>query len=44
MNVFDKYTSLKQYIIIPILERFDVEEKERNYLINFYIKGIMAIV
>ena len=44
MNVFDKYTSLKQYILIPILERFDVKENERNYLINFYIKGIMAIV
>ena len=32
-----------QYVLIPILERFNVPEKERNYLIAFYINGIMAI-
>lgn len=44
MNAFDKYNYLKDYILIPILERFNIPEKERNYLIAFYINGIMAII
>lgn len=44
MSAFDKFNHLKQYILIPILERFNVPEKERNYLIAFYINGIMAII
>ena len=30
MNAFDKYDYLKDYILIPILERFNIPEKERN--------------
>ena len=44
MNAFDKYNYLKDYILIPILERFNIPEKERNYLVAFYINGIMAII
>lgn len=44
MSAFDKFNHLKQYILIPILERFNVPEKERHYLIAFYINGIMAII
>lgn len=44
MNAFDKYNYLKDYILMPILERFNIPEKERNYLIAFYINGIMAII
>lgn len=44
MSAFDKFSHLKQYVLIPILERFNVPEKERNYLIAFYINGIMAII
>ena len=44
MSAFDKYSHLKQYILIPILERFKIAEKERDYLIAFYINGIMAII
>lgn len=44
MNAFDKYNYLKDYILMPILERFNISEKERNYLIAFYINGIMAII
>ena len=44
MSAFDKYSHLKKYVLMPILERFNVPEKERNYLINFYINGIMAII
>ncbi len=44
MNAFDKYDYLKDYILMPILERFNIPEKERNYLIAFYINGIIAII
>ena len=44
MSAYDKYSHLKKYVLIPILERFDVSEKEKNYLIAFYINGITAII
>lgn len=44
MNTLDKYNHLKNYIFNPILERFNIPEKERNYLITFHINGIMAII
>lgn len=39
-----KYNHLKRDIFIPILDRFNIEEKEKNYLLSFYINGIMAIL
>lgn len=44
MSAFEKYNHLKSYVLIPILERFNVAQKERDYLITFYINGIMAII
>lgn len=44
MNAFDKYSHLKNHIFIPILERFNIDERKRNYLICFYINGIIAII
>lgn len=44
MSAFDRYNHLKKYVLIPILERFNIAEKEKNYLISFYINGIMAII
>ena len=44
MNTSNRYNNLKTYILNPILERFNVIEKESNYLITFYINGIMAII
>ena len=41
---FSKYNSLEKNIFIPILERFNVPEKDRKYLVTFYISGIMAII
>ena len=41
MDVFNKYNSLEKNIFIPILERFNVSEKDRKYL---YISVIMAII
>lgn len=44
MNAFYKYSYLKDYILLPILERFNIPKEQRNYLIAFYINGIMAII
>ena len=44
MNAFEKYNNLKKYMIIPILEKFNVPEKEHEYIITFYINGIMAMI
>jgi hypothetical protein len=32
------------YIFDPILKRFDFPEKERKYVMKFYLTGITAIV
>ena len=44
MSVVNKYNHLKKYILMPILDRFDIPEKEKEYFITFYINGIMAII
>ena len=44
MKATKRYNHLKHYILNPILERFNVDEKERKYLLAFYINGIMAII
>lgn len=44
MNAFDRYNNLKKHIIIPILEKFNIVEKEQDYIIAFYINGIIAII
>lgn len=44
MKAINKYNHLKNYILNPILDRFNIFGKERNYLITFYINGIMAII
>lgn len=44
MKTIDNYNHLKKYVLLPILERFNVPENERHYLISFYITGIMAII
>ncbi len=44
MSVENKYIHLKKYILLPILERFNVPEKEKNYLLAFYVNGIIAII
>lgn len=46
----DLFSSQKSFgillnqLIYPIMERFDVKEDEREYKIEFYIKGISAII
>lgn len=38
------YSRMMEYMFISILERFGIAEPDRNYLLTFYIHGIMAII
>lgn len=38
------YYNLFRYILNPILERYGVNEKDRDYMLTFYIEGLMGIV
>lgn len=44
MMAINKYNHLKVYVINPILDRFNIPKNERDYLIAFYISGIIAII
>ena len=37
-------TKLYKHILAPILDKFNVDIEDRNYIVKFYIEGIMAIV
>ena len=39
-----RYRELKQHILGPILERFEIPAAHRPYYITYYIEGIAAIV
>ena len=38
------WDDLNTYIINPILERFNVPESEREYLLTFYVEGVFAVI
>lgn len=38
------YSRMMRHIFIPILERFQIGECHRNYMMAFYIHGLMAII
>ena len=40
----DVYGKMFKHIFNPILERFRVPEKERSYMMKFYLTGVYAIV
>ena len=44
MNMDEVYNRMYKYIFEPILTRFGVSEKERPYVIKFYLTGVFAIV
>ena len=44
MNLEETYQKLFQRIFNPIMERFDFPVSERNYVMVFYINGIIAII
>ena len=38
------YSDLLKYIFNPVLTRYCIPERERNYILKFYLMGITAIV
>lgn len=44
LNMDDVYGNMFEHIFTPILARFCVPEKERSYMIKFYLAGVFAIV
>ena len=38
------YGKMFRYVFSPILERFNVPKQDRNYIMAFYIQGLMAII
>ena len=44
MNMGEVYGNMFTYIFNPILERFCVPGRERDYVMKFYLNGIFAIV
>lgn len=38
------YASMFQHVFDPILERFHVPEERRQYMMAFYIHGLMAVI
>ncbi len=44
LNMKSVYDQMFKYIFEPILARFHIPEKERVYVIKFYLTGIFAIV
>ena len=44
LNMGDVYGRMFEHIFNPILERFRVSEKERSYMMKFYLTGVYAVV
>ena len=44
MGANTRYRELKQHILGPILERFEIPAARRPYYIAYFIEGIAAIV
>ena len=44
MQAHVRYGELKQHILGPILERFEIPASHRPYYIAYYIEGIIAVV
>jgi len=44
MKAQEKYTNLEKNIFNPILDKYDIPNYKKKYLLQFYIHGIMAIV
>ncbi len=44
MNMDEVYNRMFVHIFNPILERFRVPEKERSYVMKFYLTGVFSVV
>lgn len=44
MNLEETYQRMFRWVLNPIMERFDFPVSVRNYVMTFYINGIIAII
>lgn len=44
LRMTDAYEALSRHVFLPILNRFGVSAADREYLMAFYISGLMAII
>lgn len=44
MKSVERYESLEKYVLNPILDKYDVPIKMREYILSFYINGIVALI
>ncbi len=44
LRLENSYRKLFQHVFTPILERYKVPLEDRNYIMSFYIQGIMAVI
>ena len=44
LNMDEVYGRMFEHIFNPILERFRIPQKERSYMMKFYLTGVYAIV
>lgn len=44
LRLHDNYNKLFQHVFTPILDRYQVPNENRRYIMAFYIQGIMAII
>lgn len=44
LNMENTYSRMFCHVFTPILNRYHVPEQERPYIMDFYIKGLMAVI
>lgn len=44
LQMDQNYSALQKHVFIPVLDRFNVAEAERKYLLTFYLNGFIAII
>lgn len=44
LQMVEAYKKLNCHVFVPILKRFNVPENAHNYMMSFYISGLMAII
>lgn len=44
MKTQEKYSNLKKYILNPILDKYNIPDYKKKYVLQFYIHGMMAII
>ena len=44
MKTTEKYSNLKKYVLNPILNKYEVPDEKKKYILQFYVNGVMSII